>query len=83
MHSVEESSTFEKSSGVFFFKGEQLTGSLSEVGEEEMNSPDLTFALEAVLSDELQFAVDSFLLERSSRSFEGCRIYMWTYIQFL
>ena len=83
VHSVEEGSTFEKSSGVFFLESEELTSGLSEVGEEEMNSPYLTFVLETVLSDELQFVVDSFLLEWSSRSFEGCRIYMWAYLQFL
>ena len=83
VHSVEKGSTFEKSSGVSFLKGEQLTGSLSELSEEEMDSPDFTFVLETVLSDELQFVIDSFLLEGSSRSFEGCRIYMKTHLQFL
>ena len=83
VHSVEEGSAFEKSSGVFFLESEELTGGLSELGEEQMDSPDLTLVLETVLSDELQFVVDSFLLERSSRSFEGCRIYVRTYLQFL
>jgi len=83
VHSVEEGSSFEESSGVFFLESEELTSSLSELGEEEMDSPDLTLVLETVLSDELQFVVDSLLLERSSRSLEGGRIYITTHLQFL
>ena len=81
VHSIEEGSTFEKSSGVFFLKSEELTGSLSELGEEEMNSPDLTLVLETVLSYELQFVIDSFLFERSSGSLEGGRIYVIMFVQ--
>ena len=32
VHSVEECGTFEKSSGVFFFKGEELPGGFPELG---------------------------------------------------
>ena len=81
VHSVEEGSSFEESSGVFFLKSEELTGSLSELGEEEMNSPDLTLVLETVLSYELQFVIDSFLFERSSGSLEGGRIYVIMFVQ--
>ena len=81
VHSVEEGSSFEESSGVFFLESEELTSSLSELGEEEMNSPDLTLVLETVLSDELQFVIDSFLFERSSGSLEGGRIYVIMFVQ--
>ena len=83
VHSVEEGSAFEKSSGILFLESEELTSGLSEVGEEQMDSPDLTLVLETVLTDELQFVVDSFLFERSSGSMEGGRIYVRTYLQFL
>ena len=53
MHSSEEGSTFEKPSRVFFFKGEELSGCLSELRESEMDSPDFTLILEAILSDKL------------------------------
>lgn len=72
VHSVEEGSAFEESTGVFLFKGEEFSGCFSELGEEEVNSPDLTLVLEAVLADQLQFVIDSFLLEGSSGGFE-CR----------
>ena len=81
VHSIEEGSTFEKSSGVFFLKSEELTGSLSELSEEEMDSPDLTLVLETVFTDELQFVIDSFLFERSSGSLEGCGIYVMIVVQ--
>ena len=81
VHSIEEGSTFEKSSGVLFLKSQQLTGGLSEVGEEEMDSPDLTLVLETVLTDELQFVIDSFLFERPSGSMEGGRIYVIIFVQ--
>ena len=71
VHSVEEGSTFETSSGVFFFKGEELTGSFSKFSEEEVNSPDLTFVFKTVFADKLKFVVDSFLFEGSSGSFES------------
>ena len=82
MHAVEEGSAFEKSSGVFFFESEQLTGSLSELGEEEMDSPDLTLVLEAVLADQLQFVIDTFLFEGTTRSLEGRRVYIIRQVQF-
>lgn len=71
MHSVEEGSTFEQSSGVFFLKGKKLSGCFSESGEEEMDSPDFSLVLKAVFADQLKFVIDSFLLEGSSGSIEG------------
>lgn len=72
VHSVEEGSAFEESTRVFLFEGEEFSGCLSELGEEEVNSPYLTLVLEAVLADQLQFVIDSFLFEGSSGGFE-CR----------
>ena len=71
VHSVKECSTFEYSSWVFFLEGEEFSGCLSELGEQKMNSPYFSFVLETVLSDQLQFVVDSFLFEGSSGGFEG------------
>ena len=75
VHSSEEGSTFEKSSGVLLFESEELSGCLSELGESKMHSPYFSLVLEAVLSHELQFVVDSFLLVRSPWSLESGRIY--------
>ena len=70
VHSVEECGTFEKSSGIFFLKGKQLSGGFSELGEEEMNSPYFTFVFKTVLADQLKFVIDSFLFEGSSWGFK-------------
>lgn len=75
MHSSEEGSAFEKSSRVFFLKGEQFSGCLSELGQGEMDSPYFSLILETVLANKLQLMIDSFLLEGPSRGVEGGRIY--------
>ena len=51
VHSVEKGGSFEESTRVFFFEGEEFSGGLSESGEEEMDSPDLTLVLETVLTN--------------------------------
>lgn len=71
MHTVEEGGSFEESSGVTFLEGEQLTGSLAEAGQDEMDSPDFTLVLEAILADQLQLVVDALLLEGTPRGVEG------------
>ena len=68
VHAVKEGSSFEKSSWVFFFEGEQLSGSFSEIGEQEMNSPYFSLVLQTVLSNQAEFVMNSFFLERSSGS---------------
>ena len=74
VHSVEEGSSFEKSSGIFLLKSKQLSGGFSESGEEQVDSPNLTFVLEAVFAYKLEFVIDSFLFEGSSWGVEGGRI---------
>ena len=83
MHSVEEGSAFEKSSGVFLVEGEELSGGLSEFGQHQMHSPDLTLVLETVLADQLQLVVDSLLFEGSSGSLERGGVYINQQVQFL
>ena len=75
MHSSKKGSTFEKSSGIFFFKSEKFSGCLSELGQSKMYSPDLLLVLETILSNKLQLMIDSFLLKRSSRCLECGRVY--------
>jgi len=71
VHSVEKGSSFEKSSGIFLLKSKQLSGGFSESGEQQVNSPNLTFVLETVFAYKLKFVIDSFLFEGSSWSVEG------------
>ena len=71
VHTVEEGSAFEKSPGVALLKSEQLSGCLAEAGEDEVHSPDLALVLEAVLADQLQLVVDTFLLEGTTGGVES------------
>lgn len=76
VHAVEQGGAFEESSGVALLEGEQLSGGLAEAGEDEVHSPDLALVLEAVLADQLQLVVDTFLLEGTPGGVEGRRVYM-------
>ena len=71
MHSSEKGSTFEKSSGVFFFESKELTSCLSEFGKSKMDSPYFSFIFKPVFADELEFVVNSFLFVRPSGGLEG------------
>ena len=63
-NSLDEGVSFENSSGVGLIEGEELSGSLSELGESELDSPDFSLVLEAVSTDNLELAGESILVER-------------------
>merc|ERR1719219_2513388 len=50
---------------VCVFKGQQVSGGFSDLGQQHLDSPDFFFVFEAELSDEFQLGVESFLLEGS------------------
>jgi hypothetical protein len=66
-HSSEKGGAFEESLGIVSFESEELSGSLSDLGEGVLDSPDLSLTSETVLTTESELLVESFLLERSSR----------------
>jgi len=70
-HTSDEGLAFKKSSRIVFVKGEQNTGSLSELGEEELSGPYLLLATEPVGTDQTKLVDELFLLEWSSRIL-GC-----------
>ena len=74
MHAVKQSSSFEKTPGVLLFKSEQLTGSLSELGQQKLHSPYLTLVLQTVLSHQLKLVIDTFLFEGTTGGLEGARV---------
>lgn len=73
-HSAEEGGTLEESPGVLLLQGEQLSGCLSDFGEGQLHSPDLSLVSEAELSDEAEFIIEPFLLVWSSRSLRSLRV---------
>lgn len=52
--SSHEGFTFEESSGVLFFKGQKFSGSLSHLGQNELDSPDFSLVLQTVFTDNFQ-----------------------------
>ena len=81
MHAVKQSSSFKKTPGVLLFKSKQLTGSLSELGEQQLHSPYLTLVLQTVLSHQLKFVIDTFLFEGTTGGLEGTRVCLITSIR--
>lgn len=78
--SSDESITFEKSSGIALIKSEELSGSLSELGEGKLNSPHFSLVAQAILTDELKLGGESFLIEGLSgrlRSFLVVSVSLW------
>lgn len=61
--SSDEGITFEKSSGISLVKSEELSGSLSELGEGQLDSPHLSLVTEAVSTDKLKLGGESLLIE--------------------
>mmetsp|Transcript_2722 Transcript_2722/g.4622 ORF Transcript_2722/g.4622 Transcript_2722/m.4622 type:complete len:219 (+) Transcript_2722:222-878(+) len=69
--SSNESVSLEDSSGVVNLEGEEISGSLSELCEGELDSPDLSLVLKSVSADDLELVHESVLIEGLSRGLEG------------
>lgn len=74
-HSVQQGSALEESDRVVFWESKEGSGSLSDLGQSELNSPDFSLVLEAEssasLNSELKISLlreNSFLFERTTRS---------------
>mmetsp|Transcript_24325 Transcript_24325/g.27609 ORF Transcript_24325/g.27609 Transcript_24325/m.27609 type:complete len:208 (-) Transcript_24325:46-669(-) len=70
-HTVQQSMTFEKSSRILLFEGEQFSGSLSDLSQGELDSPDFSLVLQTIFTDQLKLLVESFSFEGSSGSLRG------------
>lgn len=65
-HSAEEGGTFEDALGILGIQSQKSSGSLSQLGEGVLNTPDFALAAETVLSDELELSIKTFLLVRTT-----------------
>ncbi len=65
-HSLDKGLSFEDSSGIVGVEGKELSGSLSDLGENVLDLEDFSLGLETVGSDDSELLIESFLLERSS-----------------
>jgi hypothetical protein len=64
-HATKKSRSLKDTLGILGVKGEKTTGSLTELGESELYTPDLALASETVLSYELELGIKTLLLERT------------------
>ena len=60
--SADKGFTLELSSGIIFLEGEELSGSLSELGENELDSPDFSLVLKAISTDNIELAKQPVLI---------------------
>lgn len=83
-HAAQQGGTLEQTGLVLLVQGQQLTGSLkddknlidtdracsylSDLGQSELDAPDLALASQAVFTDQAQLLVETLLLERATRS---------------
>lgn len=74
-HSLDKGFTFEDSLGISGVKGKELSGSLSDLGENVLDLEDFSLGLETVGSDDSKLLIESFLLERSGGLSEVSSIY--------
>jgi len=73
----EEGISFEQTTGGLILKGEEITGSLADLGQGVFDPPNLTLVSEPVLSDELQLLIQAGLLKWPSRGGEHLRVHLW------
>lgn len=78
--SSNEGITFEKSSGISFIEGEELSGSLSQSSKSELDSPDFSLTSKTIFTDGMKLGHKSFLIEgfsRGLRSFLVVSVSLW------
>jgi hypothetical protein len=66
-----EGVAFKETLGVLLVEGKELTGSTTDLGQSQTDSPDLTLIAQAILADELKLGVKSGRLEGSAGDTRG------------
>lgn len=74
LQSADQRSGLEQALGVLGIKGQQGTGSLADLGQHVLNTPDLTLAAETVFTAELKLLVQTFLFEGTADSTVGLSV---------
>ena len=71
VHAAHDRLALEDPLGVLLVEGEEHAGSVAELVQGELNAPELTLVAETILADDLKLAVETLLLERTTRLLEG------------
>jgi len=74
IHTSHQGVCVENSLWVVLWKSEQLSSGLSQLGENQLNSPELSLVTKTVLPDDLHLRVQALLLERTPWLLEGLAI---------
>jgi len=64
---ADEGATFEDTARVGLGEGEEKTGGTTHLGEDDVDTPDLGLATEAVLADEAEFTVETLAFVGTAR----------------
>lgn len=67
VHAAQNGLALEQSAGVLRLQRQQLSRSLAQTREHELNSPNLTLVLQSVFTDNLHLIVQALLLEGATR----------------
>lgn len=71
MQTSEDGISLKEATRILLVEGEELSGSLSDLGDDHLHSPHLSLVLESEFSDQFQLRIKSLLFEGSSRSARG------------
>lgn len=71
VHATKQCIPFEYATRIVLVQGQQRPGGISDFGQSELDAPKLALVAKAVLSNQLQFLIQTFLLERPAR-LQGC-----------
>lgn len=66
--------SFEQATGVTLREGQQVTGSLADLGKSEGDTVDFSLVTETVFTGELDFVIKTGLDERTTRNFASLRV---------
>ena len=70
----DEKLTFEETPLGLVLKGEEISSSLTDLGQSVLDPPDLPLVPESVLADELELLVEALLLEGAAGLLEGLAV---------
>lgn len=67
IHASHESPSFENTLWIVYVKHEQGSSCISNFGQSDLDAPQFAFVFESIFSKELQFGIQSFFFERTTR----------------
>jgi len=76
-HAAQDGFTFEDTLRVLLIERQKNTRRVAELVQRKLHAPELALVAKAELANDLEFGVETFLLERTSRLLEGLTVCVW------